>query len=100
MKSESVSCSVVTDSLHPHELYIAWGSSLHGILQSRILEWVAISFSRASSQLRDRTRVSHIAGRPLPSEPPGKPKDQTVENKRLLLIKENLISQVKEFSLL
>ena len=39
------------------------GSSLHGILQARILEWVAISFSRGSSQLRDQTLVSHIAGR-------------------------------------
>ena len=39
------------------------GSSLHGVLQSRILEWVAISFSRGSSQPRDGTPVSHIAGR-------------------------------------
>ena len=39
------------------------GSSVHGILQARILEWVAISFSRGSSQPRDRTRVSCIAGR-------------------------------------
>ena len=39
------------------------GSSVHGILQARILEWVAISFSRGSSQSRDRTRVSCIAGR-------------------------------------
>ena len=35
----------------------------HGILQARILEWVAFPFSRGSSQLRDRTQVSHIAGR-------------------------------------
>ena len=39
------------------------GSSLHGILQARILEWVAISFSRGSSQPRDRTWVSCITGR-------------------------------------
>ena len=39
------------------------GSSLHGILQARVLEWVAISFSRGSSQPRDRTQVSRIAGR-------------------------------------
>ena len=39
------------------------GSSLHGILQARILEWVAISFSRGSSQLRDQTLVFHIPGR-------------------------------------
>ena len=39
------------------------GSSTHGILQARILEWGAISFSRGSSRLRDRTQVSRIAGR-------------------------------------
>ena len=38
------------------------GSSIHGILQARILEWVAIPFSRASSQPRDGTQVSYIAG--------------------------------------
>ena len=35
---------------------------VHGILQAKILEWGAISFSRGSSLLRDRTWVSHIAG--------------------------------------
>ena len=39
------------------------GSSVHGILQARILEWVAISFFREASWLRDRTQVSRIAGR-------------------------------------
>ena len=39
------------------------GSSIHGVLQARMLEWVAISYSRGSSQPRDRTWVSHIAGR-------------------------------------
>ena len=38
------------------------GSSVHGILQARILEWVAILFSKGSSQPRDRTQVSYIAG--------------------------------------
>ena len=38
------------------------GSSVHGILQARTLEWVAVSFSRESSQPRDRTQVSRIAG--------------------------------------
>ena len=38
------------------------GSSVHGILQARILEWVAISFSRGSSRPKDRTQVSCIAG--------------------------------------
>ena len=39
------------------------GFSIHRILQARILEWVTISFSRGSSQPRDRTQVSHIGGR-------------------------------------
>ena len=39
------------------------GSSIHGIFQSRILEWAAISFSRGSSQPRDRIPVSCIADR-------------------------------------
>ena len=38
------------------------GSSVHGILQARILEWVAFPFSRGSSQPRDQTQVSRIAG--------------------------------------
>ena len=37
------------------------GSSVHGILQARILEWVAVPFSRGSSQPRDWTQVSFIA---------------------------------------
>ena len=37
--------------------------TVHGILQARILEWVAFPFSRGSSQPRDQTRVSCIAGR-------------------------------------
>ena len=39
------------------------GSSIHGIVHARILQWVAISFSRGSSPPRDRTQVSRIAGR-------------------------------------
>ena len=39
------------------------GSSVHGIFQARVLEWIAISFFRGSSRPRNRTRVSHIAGR-------------------------------------
>ena len=38
------------------------GSSVHGILQARIIEWVAISFSRRSSQPRDRTCISYVSG--------------------------------------
>ena len=49
------------------------GSSFRGIFQARILEWVAISFSRGSSQPRDRTWVSRFAGRFFTNEPLGKP---------------------------
>ena len=44
--------------------------TVHGILQDRILEWVAFPFSKGSSQPRDRTQVSCIAVSSLPSEPP------------------------------
>ena len=57
-----VCCSVVSDSLRPPGLYPA-GSSVHGILQARILEWVAIPFSGGSSQLRYQAQVSRIAVR-------------------------------------
>ena len=49
------------------------GSSVHGILQARILAWVAISFSRRSFQPRDQTWVSCIAGGFFTSELSGKP---------------------------
>ena len=39
------------------------GSSVHGILQARVLEWIAIPFFKASFQPRDQTQVSCIAGR-------------------------------------
>ena len=39
------------------------GSSVHGIFQAMVLEWIAISFSRGSSQTRDRTQVSRIVDR-------------------------------------
>ena len=37
------------------------GSSVHGTLQARILEWVAMPFSRGSSQPRDRARISYVS---------------------------------------
>ena len=49
------------------------GSSIHEILQARILEWVAIPFSRGSSWPRDRTQVSCIVGGFFTSVLPGKP---------------------------
>ena len=67
----SVRCSVMFDSLQPHELP---GSSVPGILHARILEWVAIPFFKESSRSRDWTWVSCIRGRLFTTEPPGKPK--------------------------
>ena len=52
------------------------GSSVHGILQVRLLEWVAVSFSRRSSQPRDHTHVSCVSciGKHIfTTEPPRKP---------------------------
>ena len=49
------------------------GSSVHGILQARILEWLAISFSKESSQPRDRPRSLALQTGALTSEPPGTP---------------------------
>ena len=56
----SASWSVVSDSLDPMDY------TVHGILQARILEWVAFPFSRGSrgsSQPRDQTQISQTAGR-------------------------------------
>ena len=50
-----LSCSVVSDSAHQASLSM-------GVLQARILEWVAMPSSRGSSQPRDQTQVSCIAG--------------------------------------
>ena len=47
--------------------------TVYGILQARRLEWVAGPFSRGSSQPRDQTQVSLIAGGFYPAEPTGKP---------------------------
>ena len=61
-KSESEvaqSCPVLCD---PMDCSLP-GSSVHGIFQARVLEWAAISFSRGSSQPRDRTWVSCMANR-------------------------------------
>ena len=58
------------------------GSSIHGILQARILEWVAIPFYRGSSQPRDRTTLQADA---LTPEPPGQPKSVLQFNSVLTL---------------
>ena len=65
-ESESVSHSVMSDSKTPMDCSPP-GSSVHGILQARILEWVYISSFRVSSPPRDQTQGFCIAGRfPFP----------------------------------
>ena len=64
--------SVVSDSLLMLMDYSPPGSSVHGILQVRILEWVAIPFSRGFSQPRDRTWSPALQEDSLLSESPGK----------------------------
>ena len=61
-------------------------STVLGILQARILEWVAFPFSRGSSQPRDWTRVSCIAGGFLTNWAQGSPKDCPPENKLVLFL--------------
>ena len=67
--------SVMFDSLKPHRLYSPPGSSVHGILQVRILEWIAKTSFRGTSWPRDWTHVSYVSWTQagfLPLVPPGK----------------------------
>ena len=56
----------------------------HGILQARILEWVAVPFSRGSSQPGIEPRSPALQAVSLPAEPPGKPRDTGVGSLSLL----------------
>ena len=58
------------------------GSFVHSILQARILEWVAIPFSRGSSQSRDRSRFPTLQADFLLSDPSG----NTNNNKHLFIV--------------
>ena len=67
--AQSLSCIRLCDPMACN-----WpGFSVHGISQARIMELVAISSSRGSSQPRDQTHISYIAGQFFTIEPPGKP---------------------------
>ena len=57
-----LSRSVLSDSVTPWTVALQAPLTM-GILQARILEWVAMPSSRGSSQPKDRTQVSHLAGR-------------------------------------
>ena len=63
LKVKVKSLSRVQDFVIPWTVCSLPGSSVHRILQARVLEWIAISSSRRSSQPRDQTQVSRIVGR-------------------------------------
>ena len=60
------------------------GSSVHGLLQAKILEWVAMPSSRGSSQPGIKPRFPTLQADSIPSEPPGKPKNTGVGSLSLL----------------
>ena len=70
-ENESESHSVISDSLQPHGL-------VHGILQARILEWVAFLFSRGLPNSGIEPRSPALWADSLPSEPQGKSKNTEV----------------------
>ena len=75
---ETFSCYVLSHFSHVRLFWTPWTVACQaplsmGILQARILEWVAMSSSRGSSQPRIETRSSVLQADSLPSEPPGKP---------------------------
>ena len=63
------SCSTLCDPLDCSPL----GSFVHGILQARMMKWIAIPFSRGSSHPKIKSRSPKLQADPLLSEPPGKP---------------------------
>ena len=77
---ESVSRSAVFNSVRPHD---SPGSSVHEILQARILEWVAILFSRGSSQPRDQLTSPALSGGFFTSGLPEKSRVCSIEPKTL-----------------
>ena len=77
-------CPLVMSDCDPME-YSPLGSSVLRILQTRILEWAAIPFSRGSSQPRIKPRSPTLLADSLPSEPPGDPKNTGVGSLFLLL---------------
>ena len=96
--------SVASDSLQPHGSH-PQGYSIHRISQARILDWVAISFSRGYSWLKDWASLASpaLAGRLFTTEPHGKPmwtynisrKAKTISWKReKITIKGNLDNDV------
>ena len=76
-ETESESCSIMSNSLPPHGI-------VHGILQARILEWVAIPFSRDLSNPGIEPRAPVLQEDSLPTESPEKPQNTGVGSLSLL----------------
>ena len=74
------------------------GSFVHGILQARVLEWVARPSSRGSSQPRDGTQVSYIIGRFFATEPPAETKFNYNDalKKREIVLGKQVVGRVGE----
>ena len=68
----------MSNSLWPHDCSLP-GSSVHGVLQARILEWVAISFSRGSLWLRTNPRLLYWQANSLLLNPQGSPLEVRME---------------------
>ena len=68
----------MSESLQPRGLY-STRLFIHGISQARIMEWVAISFSRGSFRPRNQTPVSCLAGRFFTTESPWKPAKASIK---------------------
>ena len=62
-RSPALQADALTSEPPGKSKWVKSNYTVHGIPQARILEWVAFPFSRRSSQPRDQTQVSHIAGR-------------------------------------
>ena len=78
-------CHLDNDFLGPHGLYSLPGSSVHGILQPRILEWVAFPFHRGSFRPVIEPGCPALQADSLPSEPPGKPQEPAISLLPMLL---------------
>ena len=79
-------CSVTKSCLPPCDLIGLPGSSVHGIFQARILEWVAISFSRGSSHLEIKLTSPEpptLAAIFFTTEPLGKPGLQSMGSQKI-----------------
>ena len=97
--SVAQSCPTLCGAMHYSQL----GFSVHGVFQARILDWVAISYCKGSSQPRDRTCISYVYLHwqvdSLPLAPPGKPQRLAFSTEKDLwgIEKDGLVFSVYSF---